>query len=163
MGHMVYQADYLEARNRYARHFRLEDARVPAFYQQLASQPAGTVKLAVAPWYLEWHWNSWHLYQQRHLQRIVAGFVTGLCTDKSYGEFPPGVPGLEFSNIVHLSELASENTAGIDYLVFEKSTAFRPPPRVRPDLDLAQCEQRIRGRFGEPLIDDGILLVYSLR
>jgi hypothetical protein len=135
---------------------------VPAFYQQLASQPAGTVKLAVAPWYLEWHWNAWHLYQQIHQQWITAGFLSGLCVDGTYGEFPPAQAGMEFDNIVHLSELAARNPAEIDYLVFEKNTAFQPPPRARPDLDLGECEQKIRDRFGTPLIDDGAILAWKL-
>jgi hypothetical protein len=163
MGHMVYQADYAAARNRYARHFKLDEERAPAFYRQLARMPADSVTLAVAPWYLEWHWNAWHLYQQVHRQRIMAGFLSGLCIEETYGEFPPGQDGIEFDNIVHLSELAAQAEPVADYLVFEKNAPFQPAQRARPDLDLSDCEQRIRQRFGPPLVDDGTVLAWKLR
>jgi hypothetical protein len=163
MGHMVYQADYSAARNRYARHFTLEHADVPAFYQQLARMPAGSATLAVAPWYMEWHWNAWHLYQQVHRQRVIAGFVSGLCVEDTYGEYPPGQDGMQFDNVVHLSELAEQSAPVADYLVFETNAPFQPAQRARTDLDLDECEQRIRDRFGPPLVDDGTVLAWKLR
>ncbi|MGD9021939.1 MAG: hypothetical protein PVF46_09080, partial [Lysobacterales bacterium] len=163
MGHMAYQADYAAARNRYAQHYSLADTDVPAFYRQMARMPAGSVTLAVAPWYMEWHWNAWHLYQQVHRQRIIAGFISGLCVEDTYGEFPPGQDGLEFDNVVHLSQLAEQPTPVADYLVFETNTPFQPAQRARPDLDLGECERRIGGRFGPPLVDDGTVLAWKLR
>ena len=163
MGHMVYQADYDRERNRYARHFRQDESDVPAFYRDLAELPPDSVTLVVAPWYLEWHWNAWHLNQQVHRQRILAGFISGLCVDKTYGEYPPGQPGIELTNIVHLTELAKQQTATADYLVYEKNMPFQPPGRARPDIDFSTCEQQIDELFGPPVIDDGKILVYTLR
>jgi len=162
-GHMAYQADYDKQRNQYAQHFRLSEADVPAFYRELAKLPPDSVTLLVAPWYLEWHRNAWHLYQQVHGQRILAGFISGLCAENTYGEYPLGQAGIGFSNIIHLAELAKHETIEADYLVYEKAMAFQPPARVRPELDLMACEQQIRDRFGPPMIDDGKMLVYKLR
>jgi hypothetical protein len=162
-GHMVYQADYDRERNPYARHFQQGETDVPVFYRELAELPPDTVTLVVAPWYLEWHWNAWHLNQQVHQQRILAGFISGLCVDKTYGEYPPGQAGIELTNIIHLTELASQPTATADYLVYERDMPFQPPARARPDIDFAACEQQFDKLFGPPMIDDGKILVYKLR
>ena len=161
-GHMSYQYDYDKERNVYYRHFRLPENDIPVFYQQLAELPADSVTLIVAPWYLEWHWNSWHLYQKVHRQRILAGFVIGLCTENTFGEYPPGQAGINFTNIIHLSELAKGQTVAADYLVYQRDMAFQPSPDARPGLDLEQCEHQIETLFGPPMIDDGKMLVYRL-
>lgn len=162
-GHMGYQADYDKGRNVYARHFKLGEGDTPDFYAQLSTLPPGSITLAVAPWYLEWHWNAWHLNQQVHQQKIMAGFVSGLCVDSTFGEFPPDAHGMRFTNVIHLTELAGQADPLADYLVFEKGMPFQPAERARPDLDLEQCERKVRALFGPPLMEDGTLLAWKLR
>lgn len=156
-GHMSFQFDYDPQRNLYNRQLRPEE--IHAFYRDLAERPPRSLTLVEAPWYIEWHWNAWHFAQAVHGQSVLAGFVTGLCADAAYGEYPPGQPGVRLRHVVHLAELQRGDPRA-DYLVFRRRPA---QPAARPIDGLDACIAEMRERLGPPIVDDDELLVFDLR
>lgn len=154
-GHMGYQFDYDWSRNIYNR--QLDNRPVSAFYQELGRKPAGSLRLIIAPWHMEWHWNRWYLDQPIHRQVVTAGFATGFCGDSFYGEYPDDSQRIKLANVIHLSDIGKSGRDH-DYLVYHKTAS-------RPELDLgphADCEHRIRSMFGTPDYEDDQLMAYVL-
>jgi hypothetical protein len=156
-GHMSFQLDYDPERNVYNQLLRPD--RIPAFYSELATHRPGSLTLVEAPWYIEWHWNDWHFYQAVHRQRIVAGFVSGLCIETTFGEYPPGQPGLRLRHVIHLSELQLGDQRA-DFLIFHRRP-IHPELRVVPGLE--ECIEAMRDRFGRPYFEEEDLVVFDLR
>jgi hypothetical protein len=156
-GHMSFQFDYDPERNVYNRQLRPE--YVPAFYRELGEEPPGSLTLVVAPWYIEWHWNDWRFFQAVHRQRILAGFVTGLCAESAFGEYPPGQSGVHLRHVVHLADLVPADPRA-DFLVFQLWPP-QPDPRAVPGLE--ECVEAMRSRLGTPLLEADGLVVFDLR
>jgi hypothetical protein len=156
-GHMSYQFDYDPQRNLYNQ--QLRPAAIHPFYRDLASRSARSLTLVEAPWYIEWHWNAWHFDQAVHHQRVLAGFVTGLCVESAYGEYPPGQPDVHLRHVVHLADLQPGDPRA-DYVVIHHRTA---QPNARPVADLDRCIDALRQRLGPPVVDDDELVVFGLR
>lgn len=156
-GHMSYQFDYQPDRNIYNQ--QLRRAPVPGFYRDLAEEVPRSLTLVKVPWYIEWHWNNWHLLQEVHQQRVLAGFVSGLCVEQTFGEYPPGIPGIELQHVVHLSSLVPEDERA-DFLV-----VHREPPVLgaRAIPGFPECLNAIEQRLGPAFLDDGDVVVFDLR
>ena len=155
-GHMAYQFDYDTQRNVYNQ--QLARDFIPDFYQDLSAYPARSITLIKAPWYMEWHWNPWHLYQAVHKQSVVAGMISGLCLDHAFGEIPPSESGIRMMNKVHLNQPAQAREKA-DFLVVRHS-----PPRsdARPIPDWDDCRQSIDDKYGPPIRATDDKSVYSL-
>lgn len=157
-GHMAYQFDYDWETNIY--NDDLDVLPISEFYQQLGGQPAGQYHLAIAPWFIYWHWNRWYLDQRVHQQRVSAAFLSGFCGSGHYGEYGPGHSRIDLQHITHLVDLVpGENNPGnVDFLVYQKTPA-RTEIDYRP---FEGCLERIRETFGKPYFEDDHIVVYQL-
>ena len=137
-----------------------KSVKVETFYREIALlHPRGDAVIIEAPWYLESNFNPLYLSQKVHGQRVLIGFIGGLCAGPLYGELKYGIPGFKFRNFVWLTDvLAGRVTA--DYLVLRR----RGIEGARTiDMNYDQCEQAIRDRFGPPWRRSKNALVFKLR
>ena len=101
--HLAYHFDFRPERNPYLPH--LEAIPLSPFWATLATQPRGSLRIAVAPFYFEsYDWDA-PRWERESGQTVVPGYLTGLCMDQRWGEVPPD-PRYRFRNAVHLSEAA---------------------------------------------------------
>lgn len=153
-GHMSYQFDYDAERNVYNQ--SLQPPQIPEFYRNLARRP-GQYVLVEAPWSMEWHFNPLHFYQQTHRQKILIGFLDGLCADGRYGEYSAMTTRqLDMRHFVHLDGLERDASAA-DFLVFHRQMPGGMPPGVDT------CLTRLNERLGAPVFEDKMITVFSLR
>jgi hypothetical protein len=160
-GHLSYQFDYDPAQNPYVQ--LVPKDPIPAFYDELAKRPRGSVVLIETPWRLESHFNPQALYQSVHHQLIRIGLVTPVCGTYYFGEYPEQ-PGLRMREFVHLSELIRGETRGATYLVVHT----RRPPNLVEDPgpqwpDMNACLPTLETRFGPSIYRDDQIVVYPLR
>lgn len=155
--HAANHFDYRPWRNPYIEVF--DDYTVPGFYAEIAQDhPNGDALVIEAPWHLESFWNTFHLNQQVHGQRVRVGFVSGLCAEQVKGEIDPDVAGMHFRNFVRLSELLEGEAEG-DYLVLHRRGV--PGSRIhRYDVDA--CADAARAAFGPPWRETGDALVFRI-
>ncbi|MGH8712969.1 MAG: hypothetical protein ACREYB_03060 [Casimicrobiaceae bacterium] len=161
LGHERFQYDYDEAKNPYVT--LAPKQKMPAFYDELARLPPASVTLIEAPWSLESQFNPLPFYQQRHRQRIKIGMVTGVCGERSFGEYPESARGLRMRHLVHLSALLRGKRYGADYLVVHR-TPWTIAPGVLPTQwpDVERCLPKISARFGTPVFSDDQIVVFAL-
>ena len=130
------------------------------FWASLAAQPRDTLRIAAAPFYFESY--SWDAPRWERLgrQRVVPGFLTGLCADRRWGEVPRD-PKFRFANAVHLADDAAVAQQRIDYVVWQKP---HPVPWAKEVLgaDTAHCEATLRAKFGAPAYEDAHLVAFRL-
>jgi len=133
------------------------------FWASLASRPRGSIVVAAAPFAFEsYDWGGARWERVSH-QRVVPGWVTGLCVDRRYGELPD-LPGLDFANAVRLSDERALASYPIDYVAWQKPWLPQDGNRhQRVGDDTAHCEGALRARFGAPVYEDGTLVVFRTR
>jgi hypothetical protein len=149
-------------------------AAVPAFYQRLAKQPLGSVVLAEAPFYFEWHNNVLPYYQETHQQHVVAGLLGDLCPDpQAITALPPLATRLELRNAVDLDNLDELEARGVAFVVLHlepkaEVPAFRrlgrrvPATNLRNPSRLARCLPRFVRFFGPAVFEDGSIAVFAV-
>jgi hypothetical protein len=160
LGHMRWQFDYDDAHNPYVT--LVPPTPIPAFYDELARRPPGSVTLIEMPWSHESQFNPLPFYQQRHRQRVRIGLETGVCGERAAGEYPAAATGIRLANFVHLSSLLDGRTAGADYLVVHKTLWAIPAGNRRPWPDMQACLPAIAARFGPPVFEDPDIVVFAL-
>lgn len=161
LGHARFQYDYDETKNPYVT--LAPKQAFPAFYDELATRPPGSVTLIEAPWNLESEFNPLPFYQERHRQRIKIGMVNGVCGARSFGEYPESERGLRMRHVAHLSALLRGKRYGADYLVMHRTPwtiAPGVPPTQWPDVEA--CLPRIAARLGPPIFSDDQIDVFPL-
>lgn len=155
--HLANQFDYKPSRNAVV--LAHESLQVEPFYTEIAQlHPNGDAVIIEAPWYLESHWNPLYLSQRVHGQRVLIGFVGGLCAGPLYGELKPEAAGLEFRNFVYLTDVLTGRIAA-DYLVLRRA-GINGARTI--DMDFDRCEQAVRKRFGAPWRTADNVLVFRL-
>ena len=155
-GHMAYQFDYNAERNLYNR--QLSHTEIPDFYRELGKRPPGRYTLVKAPWYIEWHWNTWHLHQAVHGQRVMAGMITGLCAGEAFGEYQPETTRVALKHAVHLQELAAGRSK-VDFLVIHRTP---PQAGARPIPNWDACLRIIDNKFGPAVHEEDAVRVYRV-
>jgi hypothetical protein len=157
MHHMSLQFDYDFERNPVR--VALETFTPDAFYAEIAQlHPQGDAVIVEAPWYLESNWNALPLNQAIHRQRVMAGFVGGLCAEKLYGELRQDAPGLEFRNFTRVKDVL-DGKVRADFLVLR----IAPLPGAREvAVDYPACERAARTALGEPWRSTPSALVFRL-
>lgn len=132
------------------------------FWQSLAGRPAGSVRIAAAPFYFEsYNWDAARWERVSH-QRVLPGYLTGLCVDQRAGEVPQS-PMFDFRNAVHLADDQSLARRRIDYVVWQKP--YLQLSRGKPEAigaDTAHCEAVLRARFGAPAFEDANLIAFRV-
>lgn len=158
--HSVYQFDFREAENpiyQYQKDFPLSP-----FWQQLAAFPPDSLKIAASPFSFETHhWDAARWEQISH-QRVMPGYITGLCTEFWWGEVPRN-QAYQFKNVGYLSDPDDLVTRGFDLVVYQKPYKVLTNQGEKEfGMDLAECELKLREQFSTPVYEDEWLLVFSL-
>jgi hypothetical protein len=152
---VYFQYDYREATNA---------ARVGAagisnspFWATLASAPAGSLTIAVAPFhYATWEWPA-AIWERDSRQRVVPAYLWGACVETRHGEVPPD-RRFAFRNAVHLRNPEELVRRRIDYLAY-----FRPTRLPGMSEPLPACEAWVREHYGPPDYADDVLWVWRIR
>jgi len=157
--HFLYHFDFRPGRNPYPPYM----AGIPLsrFWEDLASRPAQSVRIAAAPFYFEsYDWDA-PRWERIARQRVIPGFLTGLCVDERPGE-TPDTPAFRLRNAVHLGDAEEIARKRIDYVVWQKP--YTRLTQGRPSVvgaDTAQCEAALRARFGAPVYEDAVLAAFK--
>ena len=160
MGHLRFQFDYDPAHNPYVLFAPKEP--VPEFYRMLAHQPPGTITLIEAPWRLESHFDPYPWYQEIHRQYVKIGFVTTVCGNRDFGEYPASATGLRMREFAHLSGVLAGESYGADYLVMHLAPWTTPPGQEIEWPDVAACLPAIEAKLGAPVYRDAQIVVFAL-
>jgi len=156
--HFVHYLDFRAEHNAYLPH--IESIPMSPFWATLATQPAGTLRVAAAPFYFEsYDWDA-PRWERASRQTVIPGLLTGLCVDRRWGEVPQA-PEFRFRNAVHLADATALAEHGIDYVVWQKPYV----PIGRPGSmggETAHCEAALRTRFGTPAFEDSHLIAFRL-
>src|SRR5204863_9707244 len=140
----------------------IEGIPLSPFWQSLASLPAGSVRIAAAPFYFEsFNWDAPRWERIAH-HSVVPGYLTGLCVNERAGEVPRD-PRFRFRNAVHLVDDASLERKNIDYVVWQKpyvQTSKGVPEPI--GAETAQCEAALRAKFGQPVFEDVAIVAFRL-
>jgi hypothetical protein len=158
--HFLYHFDFRPDINPYPPY--MAGIPVSGFWTTLQSQPAGTLRIAAAPFYFEsYRWDAprWEAIAR---QPVIPGFVTALCSDLRPGEVPDDAR-FRFRNAVHLANAAEVAAKGIDFVVWQK-----PYPRTEKGEtetvgeETAACEAALRARFGTPVFEDAAAVAFRV-
>lgn len=130
------------------------------FWSTLATRPRGSIVVAAAPFSFEsYDWDAAR-WERVSRQRVVPGWLTGLCVERRPGELPDR-EGLRFASAVRLSDARALASFPVDYVAWQKPWLPRDVDRhVRYGDDTAHCEAALRERFGAPVYEDAMLAVF---
>lgn len=130
------------------------------FWRTLADRPRNSIVVAAAPFAFEsYDWDAAR-WERVSRQRVVPGWLTGLCVDRRPGELPVR-EGFRFTNAVRLADARALEAFPVDYVAWQKPWLPRDQDRhVRYGDDTAQCEPVLRQRFGPPVYEDAMLVVF---
>jgi len=130
------------------------------WWRTLAERPRGSVVVAAAPFAFEsYDWDAAR-WERISRQRVVPGWLTGLCVERRPGELPVR-DGLRFANAVRLADARALAAFPVDYVAWQKPWLPREQDRhVRYGDDTAPCEPVLRQRFGAPVYEDAMLVVF---
>lgn len=158
--HSIFQFDFRPKHNPIPP--RLDSIPLSPYWSALAKLPRDSVRVAAAPFYFEsYDWDA-PRWERIAGQRVLAGYLTGLCVTERAGEVPLD-RRFRFRNSVHLADESDLRAKRIDLVVYQK-----PYPQKNGDLavqigaDTAACEAAIRARFGTPIHEDAMIAVFSL-
>lgn len=132
------------------------------FWHTLADRPPDSLVVAVAPFRFEsYDWDGFR-WERESRQRVIPGWLTGLCVDHRWGEIPAR-PGYAFENAVRLSDRNALAERGVDYVVWQKK--WMAPEKDRLDAmgdRFPGCEDALRRAFGPPAFEDGQVVAFRL-
>ena len=158
--HLLYHVDFRPDKNPYLPY--MEKIPLSPFWAQLSAAPRASLRIAAAPFYFEsYDWDA-PRWERLSGQRVIAGFLTGLCVEMRGGEVPM-TPEFRFRNAVHLADSAALSSHHVDYVVWQKP--FVQTGRGRPQnigTDTAHCEATLRERFGTPAYEDAHLVAFRM-
>jgi hypothetical protein len=158
--HLVYHADFRPEKNPYLGY--VNGIPLSPFWESLAAQPAGRLRIAAAPFYFEsYDWDA-PRWERASRQAVIPGLLTGLCVERRWGEVPQSAL-FRFRNAVHLADDRALTGHGIDYVVWQKP--YIQTGRGRPEnigADTAHCEAALRARFGTPVFEDPQLVAFRV-
>jgi hypothetical protein len=157
--HLVNYIDFRPDHNPYVPWF--DATPLSPFWGRLRQNPAGSVRIAAAPFYFEsFDWDA-PRWERLSGQTVLPGYLTGLCVKERAGEVPQD-SRFRFDNAVRLADAADLRLKRIDYVVWQK-------PYVRTidgsaeqiGTQTAACEGVLRQRFGPPAFEDSHIIVFS--
>lgn len=169
--HAIYQYTYSDE-SPYS--YERRPPHVPPLYHQLAAEPPGSLTIAEAPYYYEWHNNLVVYYQEIHRQRVVAGMLGIACDRMAINMLPSTGTGLELNNAVNVSRYSDLVKHRVDLVIFHKNTFqemprfFRnaarvPPTNLPPQTSVERCLPRYRKMLGAPFYEDEYLVAFDFR
>ena len=140
----------------------LRPPNIPAFYQELARRPRESVNIVEAPWYYEWHRNSYPYYQRVHGQRMFVGMVDDVRPAPRAGEIPLTWRRLDFDNFVHVADAAGLLRRSITFVVFHRDFGREVPELHFEPIDVTRWIQHYRRAYGGPVYEDRDLVVFDV-
>lgn len=159
--HSIHLFDYRPKHNPALK--RVATIPLSPYWTTLAQQTPESLRIAAAPWhFMSYDWDAPRWERIGH-QPIIPGYLTGLCVDQRYGEVPND-SRFRFRNAVHLGDARQMASKGIDQVVFQKpySQITEGKPQIIGE-DTAHCESALRDRFGKPIYEDAMIIVFSAR
>jgi len=152
--------DFRPGRDAYGKAF---DALVPIspFWATLRDAPAGSMRIAFAPFRFEsTSWDAPRL-EARTGQRIVPGILNRMCLDR---EELPQSPRFRFRNVVYLGDDDAIARQRVDLIVLQKPIAyvFEGKPGIAGE-DMTECAAALAARLGAPRYDDAFVTVFAPR
>jgi hypothetical protein len=158
--HLVYHVDFRPEKNPFLPY--IEAIPLSPFWGSLSVQPAGSLRIAAAPFHFEsYNWDA-PRWERVSGQTVLPGYLTGLCVDKRAGEVPQD-PAFRFRNAVHLADYTSLERQRIDYVVWQKP--YVQTSRGKPEAiggESAHCEAAMRAWFGRPAFEDSTIIAFRL-
>ena len=135
---------------------------ISPFWNLLASFPRDSVKIVASPFYFEsFHWDAARREQISH-QRVMPGYLTGVCVEHRWGEVPMG-HGFRFQNVGYLGDPNDLIKRGFDLVVYQKPVkVMTNQGEVELGKDTTTCEKALRELFREPVYQDEWLVVFPL-
>jgi hypothetical protein len=132
------------------------------FWNQQATLPAASERIAVAPFSFEsdkWPATPLEILSK---QRVIPAFLNGFCNHNRMGELlDPGDKRFRFRNAVFLTDVQTLRDHRIDWIVWRKDF---PVPKPRWDsTDMPACEAKWRAVFGTPDYEDDFLMAYQVK
>jgi len=120
------------------------------------------VKIAASPFYFEtYHWDAAR-QEQISRQRVMPGYLTGVCVDHRWGEVP-GDAGFRFRNVGYLGDPVDLVRRGFDLVVYQKPVeVMTNQGEVELGKDTKTCENALHELFREPVYEDELLVVFPL-
>lgn len=157
--HSFFQFDYRPGKNLFAQW--MEAIPLSPVWANLSANPRGSLRVAVAPWQFEsYHWAG-PRWERMSGQHVVPGLLSGLCVDSRLGEYPKD-SRVALKNMVFLSDPEALRARGIGLIVFQKP--FEQTIAGIRDLvgrDLAHCQIALEKRYGRPVYEDAVVVVYA--
>ncbi len=157
--HSYFQFDYRPGKNLFAQW--MEAIPMSPVWANLSDNPKGSLRVAVAPWQFEsYHWAG-PRWERMSGQHVVPGLLSGLCVDSRLGEYSHG-SRIALKNMVFLSDPKGLRAKGIGLIVFQKP--FEQTIAGIRDIvgrDLAHCQIALEKRYGTPVYEDAIVVVYA--
>jgi hypothetical protein len=158
MEHQLFQFDYALAENPFV--MLLHAVSVPAFYQQLALRPPGSVKLIQAPRRAESDGPD-VIEQQQHHQLVKHALVGSVCGANDR-DILSTAQGTRFRWVLELSDVLDGRFHGADYLVLNLHPWLLVPSRLTHWPDMAACTDKVAARLGAPVFRDDDIVVFAL-
>lgn len=124
---------------------------LPAFYKEMGSYPPGTFTIVEAPYHYDGLLTF--SYQLTHRQKLLMGFVNGLCSKSRRGEVPVSFANIDFNHFIAIknkNELVDKN---VDFVIFHKNTG----------LNVSKCIETYQHWFGDPYFEDRDIIVFSIK
>jgi len=133
---------------------------ISPFWKALLNNPAGSLTIAAAPFsYQEFHWDA-IFWEPASGQRVIPGFVLGLCANQRHGEVPAN-NRFHFNNVAYLASPQDLKKRGIDFILWQKPAYFGPAA-VMTHKNLTGCGEKIRALYGPSFYEDNKIAVYSV-
>jgi Dolichyl-phosphate-mannose-protein mannosyltransferase len=158
--HFAYHFDFRPEKNAYVHN--MERIPLSPFWSGLAALPAGSVRIAAAPFYFEsYNWDA-PRWERLGRQTVLPGYLTGLCVDSHAGEVPRD-RAFHFENAVHIADDEELARHHIDYVVWQKPYVRITEGRSETiGTDTAQCEAALRAKLGPPAFEDSALVAFRV-
>jgi len=130
------------------------------FWKQLAHQPGGSQTVAVAPFAFEsFHWDA-IFWEPASGQRVIPGYLLGLCADTRHGEVPDN-HRFRFANVAYLARPEDLKKRGVTLVLWQKPARFGKASSMT-HKKLAGCGEKIRALYGAPVYEDDKIAVYPV-
>jgi hypothetical protein len=159
--HGLYQFDYDLEKSLLARILRPK--RIPEFYRGLGSLEPGTVVIAEAPNYYEWHKSYFVYYQRVHRQHTILGEVNTL-TPQTAPAFTPSDAMARLRNSIPLNDLRRLRSRGVRFVILhldprQEIAGWDPNDFI---VNMAPVVWFFRRQCGPPTTMDETLVVFDL-
>ncbi len=158
--HSVFQFDFRQDENLIYQF----QSRFPVspFWRKLAAFPPGSIKVAASPFYFETY--LWDAPRWEHIshQRVLPGYLDGLCAERRWGEVPRG-RGFDFRNAGYLAYPADLVRRGFDLVVFQKRySVMTGQGKLDLGEDTKNCYAILLERMPPPIYEDKWVIVFPL-